>query len=62
MRKKEVYRTVTISDQDQQVQCELCEKPIDPRNLIEISSNKDSTVLCSTCAVKLNNLTSLYDE
>jgi hypothetical protein len=61
MRKKEVYRTVTISDQEQ-VQCELCERPIDPANLIEISSNKDSTVLCNTCAVKLNNVTSLYDE
>jgi hypothetical protein len=61
MRKKEVYRTLTISDQEQ-VQCELCEKPIDPRNLIEISSNKDSTVLCSNCAEKLNNVASLYDE
>jgi len=61
MRKKEVYRTVAISEQEQ-VQCELCEKPMGNENIIEISSIRNSTVLCSSCAVKLNNVSSLYDE
>jgi hypothetical protein len=61
MRKKEVYKTLTKSDQEQ-VQCELCDKLIDEDDLIEISSNKDSTVLCNVCARKFNNLSSFYDE
>lgn len=63
MRKKEVYRTLTKSRSEQeQLQCELCDKLIEQEALIEISNNKDSTVFCSSCAVKFNNLSSLYDE
>ena len=61
MRKKEIYRTLSRNSVDQ-VQCELCDKVIDQEDLIEISNNKDSTVLCNHCAVKFNNLASLYDE
>jgi hypothetical protein len=61
MRKKEVYKTLIKSDIEQ-VQCELCDKLIDEDDLIEISSNKDSTILCNSCASKLNNVSSFYDE
>ena len=60
MRKKEVYRTLTKLEE--QIQCELCDKLIDEEDLIEISSNKDSTILCSNCASKFNNVSSFYDE
>lgn len=63
MRNKEVYRTLDRSKTEQeQLQCELCYKLISQESLIEISNNKDSTVLCNKCAVKFNNLSSLYDE
>ena len=61
MRKKEVYRTLS-SNSMEQVQCELCDKAIQQEDLIEISNNKDSTVLCNNCAIKFNNLASIYDE
>ncbi|MFN8578413.1 MAG: hypothetical protein U0354_16395 [Candidatus Sericytochromatia bacterium] len=61
MRNKEVYRTIN-KNREEQLQCELCNKVIEQENLIEISNNKDSTILCNSCAVKFNNLASLYDE
>ena len=61
MRKKEFYKTLTKSDMEQ-LQCELCDKVINEDNLIEFSSNKDSTILCSECAKKFNNVSSFYDE
>jgi|APLak6261663012_1056037.scaffolds.fasta_scaffold28481_3 hypothetical protein len=63
MRNKEVYRTLNKNRTEQeQLQCELCNKLIEQESLIEISNNKDSTILCSRCAVKFNNVSSLYDE
>ncbi len=62
MRKKEVYRTISEPRSEQeQLQCELCDKLLDQDSLIEISNTRDSTVLCNKCAVKFNNLASIYD-
>ncbi|MBC7474563.1 MAG: hypothetical protein H7263_09755 [Candidatus Sericytochromatia bacterium] len=61
MRKKEVYRTLS-GDNIEQNECELCDRGIPQEDLIEISNNKDSTVLCNKCAITFNNLASIYDE
>lgn len=61
MRKKEVYRVLEQIDYDT-VLCELCNREISDNRPIEISSNKDSTILCDNCAQKFNNLSSFYDE
>ena len=63
MRKKEVYRALSEPRAEQeQLQCELCDKMIEQDSLIEISNENDSTVLCNKCAVKFNSLASIYDE
>ena len=62
MKKKEAYKTSPEDQIQEEIQCDLCKKMLTAKDLVEISGRDDSTILCSKCAVKLDNLSSVYDD
>jgi len=62
MKKKETLSQNENLPEEELAQCELCDKSIEREEIIEISGEQDSTILCSSCAGKFNNLSSFYDE
>lgn len=62
MKKKETLSQNENLPEEELVQCELCNENIEKEEIIEISGEQDSTILCTACAGKFNNLSAFYDE